>query len=183
MPMNKIHDYFLHELGDILDAEQQITKALPQVIQGTTDPALRQRIEQHLRETEQQIRNLEQCFSALGEKPKTEKCTAMAGILQEKQMLDKEKPSKEVLQVGNLGGSMKIEHYEMAAYMGAIGMAKMMGHTEVERLLMENLKQEQDMARFLEQNAPVVLDKLGTQNGDKNMAKQMQGQHERQTTR
>jgi ferritin-like metal-binding protein YciE len=176
MAMNKLHDLFLHELGDILDAEKQITKALPMIIETTTDPMIKRRVEQHLRETEQQIQNLEACFKSLGEKAKAEKCPGMAGLLTEHQTLMKEKPSTEVTQVANLAGSAKVEHYEIVAYTSLVGLAKMMAHTEAEELLRQNLMQEQDMARFLEQNMPTVLDKIGTQTNEKGMGmKQMAG--------
>ena len=171
--MKTLHELFLHELQDIYDAEQQLTKALPQVEKETTDPLLKQRIHQHIAETEQQIRNLEACFQALGEKPKAEKCAGMAGLITEKQMMMKENPSTEVLQVVNLTGSTKIEHYEICAYTGLISLATMMGHVECERLLKQNLQDENNMAEFLEQNTRQMIEKLGAQTGDANMASDM----------
>lgn len=181
--MKTLHELFLHELGDIYDAEQQLTKALPQVVQETTDPQIRQRVERHLRETEQHVKNIEACFQALGEKAKAEKCVGMAGILQEKQMAMKEKPSEEVLQAVNLSGSAKIEHYEIATYTSLIGLSRVMGHTECSRLLEENLRQEKEMALFIDQTAPMALEKLGSKTGDLNMASQGQGQRERAVAR
>jgi ferritin-like metal-binding protein YciE len=170
--LKNLHDFFLHELGDTLDAEQQITKALPKVIEVTTDPTIKRRLEQHLEETQAHIQNLEACFKSLGEPTKAEKCPGMAGILQEADKLIKENPPVPVLEVGNLAGSAKVEHYEIEAYTSLIGLAKVMGHTECERLLMQNLKQEQDMARFIEHHMPLVVEKMAVTSGDKDMAKQ-----------
>jgi ferritin-like metal-binding protein YciE len=155
----------------MLDAEQQITKALPKVIEATTDAMIRNRIERHLQETQTHIQNLEACFESLGEKAKAEKCPGMAGILQEAQQVMKDVSSQDVLQVANLGGSDKVEHYEIVAYTSLVGLARVMGHTECERLLNQNLMQEKDMAKFIEQNMPMVVEKIATKTGDKDMAK------------
>ena len=171
--MKTLHELFIHELQDMYDAEQQLTKALPEVEKETTDPMIKQRVRQHLMETEQHVRNLEACFQALGEKAKTQKCAGIAGLLQEKQSAMKEKPSTEVLQVINLTGSTKIEHYEICAYTGLISLAAMMGHAECERLLKQNLQDENNMAEFLEQNTRQTIEKLGAQTGDANMASNM----------
>ena len=66
--------------------------------------------------------------------------------------------------------TVSVEHYEIVAYTGLVGLARVMGHTECERLLNQNLTQEKDMAKFIEQNMPMVVEKIATKTGDKNMA-------------
>lgn len=171
LKLKTLHEFFVHELGDMLDAELQLTKVLPAIHKETTDPQLRERIRQHLDETRQHVRNLEACFEALGEKVKTEKCAGMAGILMEKEKLLKEmKPSEDVLQAINFTGSLKVEQYETAAYTSLIGLAHIMGHVEAEQLLKDNLQDENNMEKFLEQNAARLMDELALKTGDKNMA-------------
>ena len=170
MDLNSLHNLFLSELADTYDAEQQILKALPQMIEETTNPKLRNRMQTHLEETQQQVKNIEACFQSLGEKAQGEKCMGMAGIIGEKQKMTGEKPSQEVLQAINLGAGIKVESYEIASYTSLVGMAVMMGHAECERLLKENLQQENDMARFLEQNSARLMEELGSRTGEKNMA-------------
>ena len=48
-------DLFVHQLQDIYYAEQQITKALPEMIEKASDPQLKQAFQTHLGETQQQI--------------------------------------------------------------------------------------------------------------------------------
>ena len=67
-----LDDLFVHTLQDVYYAENQITKALPKMIDTATDPELRRGFEQHLRETENQIRRLEQVFQMHGHQPKAE---------------------------------------------------------------------------------------------------------------
>ncbi|MFN8473353.1 MAG: ferritin-like domain-containing protein [Anaerolineae bacterium] len=170
MQLNSVHSLFLSELADMYDAEQQITKALPQMIDETKDSRLKNRLQTHLEETRQQVKNLEACFQSLGEKAEAEKCMGIAGIIGEKQKMTGEKPSQDVLQAIDLGAGLKVENYEIASYTSLVGMAVMMGHAECERLLKENLQQENDMARFLEQNSARLMDELGDHTGEKNMA-------------
>ena len=60
-------DLFVHTLQDIYYAENQITKALPKMIEKATDPQLKQGFETHLAETQNQIKRLEQVFQMHGQ--------------------------------------------------------------------------------------------------------------------
>lgn len=42
MKLESLHDLYLNELKDLYSAEHQILKALPKVIEKTTNPQLRQ---------------------------------------------------------------------------------------------------------------------------------------------
>lgn len=70
MPVQTQKDLFLHELGDIYDAEQRIKNILPEMAKEAQDPDIKKAFEQHLTETNQQINNIEQCFKVLGVQPK-----------------------------------------------------------------------------------------------------------------
>ena len=63
-------DLFVHTLQDIYYAENQITKALPKKIGKTKNPELKSAFETHLRETEGQIKRLEQVFRMYGQEPR-----------------------------------------------------------------------------------------------------------------
>ena len=54
---------------------------------------------------------------------------------------------------------MKVEHYEIVSYRGLILGAQELGNTEAVALLEQNLKQEEQTAAKLEQNAPQLLTK------------------------
>ncbi len=74
----------------------------------------------------------------------------MQGIVAERDEFLKEKPSPEILQVFDLGAAAKAEHYEIVSYSGLVDMAKLMGQKDIAKLLQENLKQEQAMAKTVE---------------------------------
>jgi ferritin-like metal-binding protein YciE len=57
-----MEDLLLHGLQDIYYAEQQITKALPKLVEQATNRDLAQALKSHLGETNKQIERLEQVF-------------------------------------------------------------------------------------------------------------------------
>jgi ferritin-like metal-binding protein YciE len=62
-------DLFLHGLQDIYYAEQQITKALPKMIDKATNRDLAAGLKAHLEETNKQIERLDKVFQKLDKKP------------------------------------------------------------------------------------------------------------------
>ena len=60
MALESLQDLYLEQLRDLHSAERQIIEALPKMIEQTSHPELRQAFELHLRQTEEQLRRLEQ---------------------------------------------------------------------------------------------------------------------------
>jgi len=141
--MSDPRELFLHELGDVLYAERTLVKALPKLQDEARDVELAQGFGDHLEETRQHVKNVEQAFQALGEEAKAEKCPGIDGIKKEHDdFVSKESPSQDVLDAFLTGAGARTEHYEIAAYEGLVTMAYAMGEDEVARLLSENLEQE-----------------------------------------
>ncbi len=150
---------FLHELGDIYDAEQQFLKGQQEMLQQASDPTLKQMLERHIGESEQQVQVLEQVFEQLGEKPKRESCAAAKGLVTEAQKVLKEAKTPELRDCLIGGSAAKVEHYEIASYRGLIIGAQQMGQDQVVSLLQKNLRQEEQTAQKVEQSAPQLLQK------------------------
>ncbi len=150
MTMTSPQELFLHELSDMYDAEHKIMKMLPTMAKECDDPQVRTAFEHHEQETQQQIKNLEQCFQILSAKPEKAQCAAVAGMKQEHDSFLKEDPSKEILTLFDLGGASKTEYYEMASYKGLIENATLMGQQQVAELLQQNYRQEEAMAKKVE---------------------------------
>ncbi len=58
--IESLRELYLNELRTLLSAEQQITEALPKMIQKATDVQLRQALQSHLQETQVHVTRLEQ---------------------------------------------------------------------------------------------------------------------------
>jgi len=141
--MSDPRELFLHELGDVLYAERTLVKALPKLQEEASDEELATGFGEHLEETRQHVKNVEQAFEALGEEVKAEKCPGIEGLKKEHDdFVANESPSQEVLDAFLTGAGARTEHYEIAAYEGLVTMAEAMGEDEVATLLSENLEQE-----------------------------------------
>jgi ferritin-like metal-binding protein YciE len=143
--LNDPRELFLHELGDVLYAERTLLKTLPKLQEEASDEELAVGFEEHLEQTRQHVKNVEQAFEKLSEKPSAEKCPGIDGIKKEHDdFVAKESPSQDVLDSFLTGTGARTEHYEIAAYEGLVTMAEAMGETEVAELLTENLEQEKE---------------------------------------
>lgn len=153
MKMKSLHEAMLDNLKDAYDAEHQITKALPKMMQAAQSPQLKQAFETHLRQTEEQIRMLDSVFEMLGEKPSRKKCDGMAGLIQEGQHLIEEGGDPEVLDAALLAAAQKVEHYEISAYGTLRTWANTMGHRDVAMIFDQLNRQEEQTDKLLTQLA------------------------------
>ena len=64
--MGTLEELFVYELRDLLNAEHQISKALPKMAKAAAHPELRTAFQDHLRETEEHINRLEQVLEQCG---------------------------------------------------------------------------------------------------------------------
>jgi ferritin-like metal-binding protein YciE len=135
-------DLFLHSLQDIYYAEQQITKALPTMIEKATNPALKAGFKTHLEETKGQIGRLDQVFKKLGQEPKGTDCPAIDGIIKESNEVAGEIDDKSVMDAALITNAQAVEHYEINRYGTLIAWAESLGHDEVVRLLTTSLNEE-----------------------------------------
>jgi len=142
-------DLFLHTLQDIYYAESHITKALPQMIDKSSDPQLRQAFQIHLEETRNQIQRLEQVFRQHGAEAKGVDCPAIDGITEEAQELMSEVEDPEVRDAAILAAAQAVEHYEITRYGTLIAWAKELGRPDCAQLLQQNLDEEKAIDKKL----------------------------------
>jgi ferritin-like metal-binding protein YciE len=133
---------FLHQLKDIYFAETTIVKALPKLAQAAQSEELRGAFAVHLKETEGQVRRLEQVFKLLGEKPQGVECKAIQGIIAEGDELAEEFKGGEALDAGLIAAAQAVEHYEITRYGTLVAWAKQLGRNDCASLLQQNLDEE-----------------------------------------
>src|SRR5215208_7107783 len=90
-------DLFVHTLRDIYYAENQILKALPEMIEKATDPQLKQGFQAHLAETKGHVQRVEQVFKMHGVDVQGVDCPAIDGIIDEAEEIAGEVDDKLVL--------------------------------------------------------------------------------------
>ena len=139
--VKSLSDIFEHTLQDVYYAENAITKALPKVAKAAKNAQLKKAAEEHLLETKEQIKKLEQVFKSIGKKASGEKCDAIEGLIKEADGLMEEAEGT-ALDAGLLAACQAVEHYEIARYGSLREWAKDLGHDEAHKLLSEILDQE-----------------------------------------
>jgi len=117
--------------------------ALEQMAGESSDRDIRKAFTQHRKETQGQIKRLDRVFKTLGQKPEAETCAGIEGLIKEKKVFMREKPSPELLEFYNVGAAQKSERYEITAYENLIDMADKLGMTDVVELLEQNLEEEE----------------------------------------
>ena len=137
-----LDDLFVHTLQDIYYAENQISRALPAMIEKAKDPQLRQGFQTHLTETQGQIKRLEHVFQMHGHAPKGVDCPAIDGIIEEADEVASDVADPAVLDAALIASAQAVEHYEITRYGTLIAWAKQLGREDCAAELQQNLDEE-----------------------------------------
>jgi ferritin-like metal-binding protein YciE len=140
--MNTLHDLFVHELKDILNAEKQLVKALPKMAKAASSENLRAGFQEHLDQTEDHVERLERIFESLDISGRGVKCQAMEGLVKEGSEMIYEDAEPAVKDAALIAAAQKVEHYEIASYGTLVTWARQMGHSDAEQLLQQTLEEE-----------------------------------------
>lgn len=160
MMIYTLEEKFIHDLASIYDAEHRFFEAQQEMLPQVSSPRLRAMIEEHLVQTKQQIGNLEAIYVQLGSPPARMTCDAAAGLVAEGQKgMAEAQPNSSVRDFVIAGSQAKVEHYELAAYRTLIAAAEGMGQRVIVSLLRQNLEQEEQTARRVEQSVPELLER------------------------
>ena len=136
--MSALRETFISELQDIYDAEHQIVKALPDLIDAATHDELKTGLQEHLEETRGHIKRVEQVFQIFSETPKRKKCKGTAGLLEE----GKEVIGDALGDAALIAAAQKVEHYEIASYGSLSAWARLLKKDDAVELLDANLNEE-----------------------------------------
>jgi ferritin-like metal-binding protein YciE len=140
--IQNMNDLFVHTLRDVYYAEKQIVKTLPDMIEKASDPQLKDGFRNHLRETENHVRRLEQVFQTIGQKAQGVDCPAIDGIIEEADEVTGEVEDKSVLDAALIAAAQAVEHYEMTRYGTLIAWAKQLGRSDCVTLFEQTLNEE-----------------------------------------
>jgi len=142
MQSSQLMKLFEEELKDIYWAEKALTKAIPKMIKNATSADLIDALENHLMETEEQVKRVEQVFELTGKKAVAKKCEAMEGLIKEAGEIMEECEEGAMRDAGIISAGQKVEHYEIASYGTLRQFAETLGLAEAVALLEETLNEE-----------------------------------------
>jgi ferritin-like metal-binding protein YciE len=153
MEMRTLNDLFEHELADLYSAETQLVEALPKMAQAASNDELRQAFENHLEETRDHVRRLEEIRAQTGSSM-TQECKGMRGLIKEGEEIIQGGGDPIVKDAALISAAQRVEHYEIAAY----GTAR----TLADELDLDDAKDLLDQTLDEESNADKLLTKIAT---------------------
>jgi ferritin-like metal-binding protein YciE len=154
--LNDLKDLLEHELKDLYSAENQVSKALPKMAKTAKNKKLRTAFEQHLEQTKNQLKRLEQVAKNIKVDLKGEECEAMKGLVKEGEEMMKEDGKDAVIDAGIIASAQRVEHYEIAGYGTVIRYLEMLNMKDSAKLMEETLKEEKETDKKLSQIAEEV---------------------------
>ena len=158
MPGQDLSALLLHQLKDTYFAENAILKALPTMMEAAQSADLKVAFGVHQKETEEQVKRLDQVFQSLGEKPEGVECKAIQGIIAEGQEVMEAFGGSQAADAGIIAAAQAIEHYEITRYGTLIAWAKQLGQSEAEGLLKATLMEEENTDGVLSDLAEEAID-------------------------
>ncbi len=153
MAVASLREHLVEQLNDLLNAEQQLIKALPQLADRAASKELKAAFKSHLGQTRIHERRVTQALRQLGEKPDGHTCEAMEGLIEEGEELMKSARPGALQDAMLITAAQKVEHYEIATYGTARTYAQVVGERGIAKLLQETLKEEKSADKKLTQIA------------------------------
>ncbi len=144
-----LRDLLIDQLHDLHSAERQLVEALPRMAEAALGENLKQGFLDHLEQTRAHVARLEQSLAKLGAEPGGKTCRAMQGLVAEgEEAIELEAPGA-IRDVALVGAARRVEHYEIAAYKAARGLAGAVDEGTVADLLQQTLDEECDSDKRL----------------------------------
>jgi ferritin-like metal-binding protein YciE len=140
--LKNLEDLFVDVLKDLYDAEHQVMKALPKMMEEAKSKELKQGFKDHLEMTKKQIDRIEQIFKEMNLPLKGKHCAGMAGLIKEGDEVIKEPMDPAVKDAALIAAAQKVEHYEISGYGTARTFAQALGHQNFARLLDTSANEE-----------------------------------------
>src|SRR5215467_13717569 len=125
----------ISELRQLYDTEQRLTKAIPKLVEASSNSDLVNALQKHLNETRQHVARLEEAFDALQAELEAKTCASIKGLISDADDHAGECDRGSLRDAAIIGAAQCIEHYEIGAYGTALAHARLLGRNPVVRLL------------------------------------------------
>jgi ferritin-like metal-binding protein YciE len=111
-----LQSLYITNLKKALDMEQKITKALPDLIEKSTDSELSNAFRIHLEETKGHVKKVEALLRELTGEVDTETCKVINGLSTEADDTITDVTDTSVRDIALIGAAQQVEHHEIAVY-------------------------------------------------------------------
>jgi len=154
--LDNLRKLYINQLQMLLSTEQQITEALPKMIEKATDTQLKQAFESHLQETREQATRVEQILNQAAGDAKPLKCKVLAALVTETEDMVKDAADENVRDAALISAGQRVEHYEIAVYGAVRRWAQILGETAHVELLDRTIREEGHADKLLTEIAERV---------------------------
>jgi len=151
--MKSIQELFNETVRDTYNAEKQIVKALPKMEKAAQNPKLKTMFKEHLAQTQEHVKRLEEICKMLKVRPAGKICHGMEGLIMEGTEHIQDFVGNEVGDAALITCAQKVEHYGIEAYGTMVIWAQEMGMKEIASILKMTLGEEKDTDEMLTQLA------------------------------
>jgi ferritin-like metal-binding protein YciE len=145
-----VRDIFITGLRNAHAMETQAREMMERQSERLDEyPDVKARVQEHLRETETQLKRLDECLASCGETASTMK-DATQSLMGNMAALAHTVMPDEILK--NTFANNAFEHFEIAAYKSLLSLADLTGMSSAKPLLEASLKEEEAMAAWIDKN-------------------------------
>jgi ferritin-like metal-binding protein YciE len=127
--IDSLTELYNTELRKALDLEETIVKALPAMIEKSTDTQLKQGLQSHLQESEQHVERVRQLLDSF-EDSTSIKCKVIHTLVTEAEDSMKDTTDVDVRDIAIIAAAQQVEHHEIAVYGTLKAWARLLGRTE-----------------------------------------------------
>jgi ferritin-like metal-binding protein YciE len=133
---------YITHLRKALDMEQKIVKALPDLIEASSDPDLANAFSEHLEQTHTHVSKVERLLSINAGSASTETCKVINGLTTEASDTIKDVTEPTVRDIALIGAAQQVEHHEIAVYGTLSRWAEILGLAN-DAAILESIKDEE----------------------------------------
>jgi ferritin-like metal-binding protein YciE len=137
-------DLLLKQLSELLWIERKLfSDVIPSVHDASHDERLQQALTQHRSQTREHAVRVEEAMRSVGAEPAAARSAALEKLAEEHEENAQSITHAVLKDVFHCAGVARTEHFELASYDAAIGLAKELGHGECANLLSRNRDEDE----------------------------------------
>jgi ferritin-like metal-binding protein YciE len=140
---------YIANLKKALDMEQKITKALPTMIEKSTDTRLAKAFRDHLQQTQGHVTQVEGLLHSATGEADTSTCKVISALISEAEDGIKDAGDTSIRDITLIGAAQQVEHHEIAVYGTLRSWAELLGDDNAADVLENILEEEKEADELL----------------------------------
>jgi ferritin-like metal-binding protein YciE len=140
---------YINHLKKALDMEQEITEALPEMIEKATDQQLATAFRDHLQQTQGHVAKVEALLRSATDDADTIDCEAISGLITEAQDGIKDASDTAIRDITLIAAAQQVEHHEIAVYGTLRAWANLLGLSNDVKTIESILNEEKAADKLL----------------------------------